>query len=333
MVYTFIVLAFIASLLITLWVRKVALKKSVLDIPNDRSSHSIPTPRGGGLAVAITWFLAITLYWALFSEMQSNLFFALLCGLPVAVFGLIDDIVNLSPKVRLLIQTASAAGALFFLRGFQQADFGLFVIEWPVLLSLVGVVATVWFINLFNFLDGIDGYIGAETIFIAIALYAFTGNWVLLILAAAVAGFLVWNWQPAKIFMGDVGSTLLGFNVAVFSIYFQNSNQLSILSLLMLSSLFWFDATLTLFRRFLNKEDLAKAHRNHAYQRIVQFGFSHQKTTLAAMLINSAILLMVFAGVVNKVFIPIGFIACLLLLFIFVKLIDKRKPFPYTNKH
>jgi Fuc2NAc and GlcNAc transferase len=251
--------------------------------------------------------------------------------LPVATFGLIDDVVSLSPKVRLFVQVVSASGALFFLGGLQRIDLGVYTIEWSAILSIIAVIAVVWFINLFNFLDGIDGYISTEVVFICVALFILTNNWLLLILVAAVAGFLVWNWPPAKIFMGDVGSTLLGFNVAIFSIYFQNTNQLSILNLLMLSSLFWFDATLTLLRRFLNKEDLSKAHRNHAYQRIVQYGFSHQKTVLFGLFVNVLFFGLALVGVYYKALVPLCFLLCLVVLFALTKLVDKRKPFPSSN--
>ena len=265
--------------------RSWAIRKAVLDHPNERSSHTIATPRGGGIALAISWFIGlIVLFWQ--NGIPSPLFFALLCGLPVSVIGLIDDMMTITPKIRLLIQLAAATAAIIFLGGMQQLDLGFMMISIPLVLSIAAVVGIVWFTNLFNFLDGIDGYISLEVIFIGLAVYFLFGAALPLLMAAATLGFLLWNWQPAKIFMGDVGSTLLGFSVAVLGIYYQNVNLVSIPVTLILTSVFWFDATVTLFRRMLNKESLHLAHRKHAYQRIVLSGFSHQRTVIWAFVLN-----------------------------------------------
>ncbi|MDP4275203.1 MAG: glycosyl transferase, partial [Bacteroidota bacterium] len=168
------------------------------------------------------------------------------------------------------------------------AEFFTFLPHIPALILSTSIawVAIVWCINLFNFLDGIDGYISTEVIFIGGAVFLLSGDQTSLLLASATLGFLFWNWQKARIFMGDVGSTLLGFTIAVFAIYHQNHFLLSIPVWLILTSVFWFDATVTLLRRIRNKEQLSVAHRKHAYQRIVQAGFSHQKTVLWALGLN-----------------------------------------------
>lgn len=310
----------------TYFVRKWARNRFILDLPNERSSHSIPTPLGGGIAIAIIWFLVITFLF-LRKEIDSALFLALLCGLPVSIIGLVDDIVSISPKIRLFVQVASASTALFFLGGLNSIDIGFGLLSVPFVLSILAVVGIVWFTNLFNFLDGIDGYISAEVIFIGLAYFLFFGIFPPVILATITAGFLVWNWQPAKIFIGDMGSTLLGFTIGVFAVYYQNINQSSIVIWLMLTSLFWFDATLTLFRRWRNHEQLFKAHKKHAYQRIIQSGFSHQKTVLYSLVINLLIMGLVWLSLVFPFMLLPLFGINIVYLYVVMRLVDKRFSF------
>jgi UDP-N-acetylmuramyl pentapeptide phosphotransferase/UDP-N-acetylglucosamine-1-phosphate transferase len=317
---------FLLSFALTFFVRKWAIRKAIIDLPNNRSSHSIPTPRGGGLAVAVTWFIGI-IFLFIFGKIELHFFIALLCGFPLSLIGFFDDILNLRPSVRFLVQFASAAAGLFFLGGLQKFDLGFFVINNYWILSIPALIGILWAINLFNFLDGIDGYISAEIIFIFGTIAIWHSDISAALLVFAVLGFLIWNWQPAKIFMGDVGSTLLGYNVALFAIYYQNTNQTSIIIWLILSSVFWFDATITLYRRWRNKENLSEAHRKHAYQRLVQSGFSHQKTVLFAFAINIIFTGLILTTIYNKVFLLPVLTLCLVILTIAIRLIDKRKKF------
>jgi UDP-N-acetylmuramyl pentapeptide phosphotransferase/UDP-N-acetylglucosamine-1-phosphate transferase len=328
-----IIIAFIAllsTLLLTYLVKVITIKRSILDIPNDRSSHTIPTPRGGGIAIAITWFSIIFVLF-IKTEIDPVLFYSLLCGIPIAIIGIVDDIFKISPKLRLIVQSFSAIVAVIILGGLQSIDLGFIQISTLYFFSFIAIIAVVWFTNLFNFLDGIDGYISSEVIIIGVASFLFFGTIPTLFLAAVTAGFLFWNWQPAKIFMGDVGSTFLGFSIAVFAIYYQNVNTSSIIIWLMFSSLFWFDATLTIFRRWRNHETLSDAHRKHAYQRIVQFGFSHQKTVVFSILINIIILGLAWFAIkfpnYSLLFLGLN-VFCL---FIIVKIVDIQLPFLKTN--
>ncbi|HUW04872.1 MAG TPA: glycosyltransferase family 4 protein [Williamwhitmania sp.] len=325
-IFVYCVVGLLVSVVLTYIVREWAVHKSILDHPNERSSHSIPTPRGGGVAIAATWFLAITFLFFR-GDIDSALFFALLCGVPISVIGLVDDVVTISAKFRLIVQVASAAMALVFLGGLQGINIGFVYLSLPILFSILAVIGIVWFTNLFNFLDGIDGYISAEVIFIGFAFFLLFERVPPALLATVTAGFLVWNWQPAKIFMGDVGSTLLGFTIGVFAVYYQNGGDSSILIWLMLTSLFWFDASLTLFRRWRNGETLSKAHKKHAYQRIVQSGFSHQKTVIYSLLINLSILGLVWLAIrypsYSLLFLGINIVY----LYVVMKIIDRRFPF------
>ncbi|OFX88798.1 MAG: glycosyl transferase [Bacteroidetes bacterium GWF2_33_16] len=304
---------------------RFAKKKAILDLPNDRSSHTIPTPRGGGIAIAITWFLSI-FFLFIKNEIDNSLFFALLCGIPISVIGLVDDVYTISPKVRLFVQITCGTIALYLLGGLKILDIGFNLISLPLLINILVIIGIVWFTNLFNFLDGIDGYISAEVIFIGLAFFALFGIIPPVLLAIVTAGFLVWNWQPAKIFMGDVGSTLLGFSIGIFAIYYQNNNDSSIIIWLMLTSIFWFDASLTLYRRWRKGETLSKAHKKHAYQRMVQSGWSHQRTVIWAQIINLPILGLVVLSTFFPMLILFAFIINILYLYIIIKIVDKKNP-------
>jgi len=319
-------LTFLFAFLLTFLVKVLAKKKSLLDIPNERSSHTMPTPRGGGLAIALTWFVGIT-YLNFNNNIPTNLYYALITGSIISVVSFIDDIYSLKSSPRFIIQCIAALIALYFIGGLQKIDFGFYVIENTYLLNTFAFFGIVWFINLFNFIDGIDGYAASETIFVSLSLFFFIGDSLLLLLAMAVLGFLPWNWDKAKIFMGDIGSTLLGFTICVLAIYYHNTGQFSIINSLVLTTLFWFDATYTLYKRFRNKEKLNQAHKKHAYQRIVQFGFSHQKTVLIGLFINLVLFIFVFASQSNKKFITLGLGFAILLIYLIYKYIDLKKPF------
>ena len=317
---------FIASVLITWIVRMLALRANVIDNPNERSSHTIPTPRGGGLAFVAIWFIGMTIEF-IANNVEQDLYFAMLSGLLIVAVGVVDDIRNVSAKMRLAIQILASAAALYFLGGFQRLDFGFYVFENVYILTPIALIGFVWFINLFNFLDGIDGYVGIETVFIFLFIAVMFQDVYALLLSVAVAGFLVWNWQPAKIFMGDVGSTLIGFNVAICMTYYSNHDQLSVFIFLIITSAFWFDATYTLIKRWRNKENLGEAHRKHAYQRVTQSGFSHQKTSLLLLLTNALLGIFAYLAYIYSEYLMLFLLASIILLSLIVKYIDRRKPF------
>jgi UDP-N-acetylmuramyl pentapeptide phosphotransferase/UDP-N-acetylglucosamine-1-phosphate transferase len=317
------------SFLLTFVIRKIAIQKNIIDTPNERSSHTSPTPRGGGLAIVISWYIGISILFFL-DMLNKQLYFALLSGAGLAIISIIDDVISLKPGIRLLIQTLSAISALYLLHGFEIHSIQQENIFVNIVIGFIAVVGIIWFINLFNFLDGIDAYASLEAIFLVLAIYFFVGSPVLLVLCAAILGFLFWNWPKAKIFMGDVGSTQLGFILVVLGIYYHNSHEFAFINWIMLSSLFWFDASYTLFRRWRNKENISQAHKKHAYQRIVQAGYSHLKTDIYAIVINLVILLLVYLSVTFPVFTLPSFFITILLLFFVTKRIDLI--FPFTQK-
>lgn len=324
MVFILIVIFLIGALL-TYFVRSLALRNKIMDVPNERSSHTVPTPRGGGVAIAILWYLGLVFFY-FENKIDESLFFALGSGIILSIVSFIDDMKNLSPKIRIAAHLVSAIFALYALGGARIIDLGFVQFENVYIISFLAIPFIIWFINLFNFLDGIDGYLGMEGVFVFLSLYVFTGNELLLVLVAVILGFLIWNWPlpKAKIFCGDVGSTLIGFNVAVFAIYFQNTNQISLFIPLILSSLFWFDATLTLFRRWKNREKLSEAHRKHSYQRMVRSGFSHAKTVYFAVGINLLLFLLAFLAFKWSSYIYLFSLFTVITLWAFVRKVDKR---------
>ncbi|WP_418179907.1 MraY family glycosyltransferase [Aliarcobacter lanthieri] len=300
------------------------IKKSFVASVNERSSHTIPTPHGGGIALAITWFIG--LFYLYFSnQIDLNLFYALLFGAVISIVSFFDDIYELSPKLRLLVQSIVAIGGLYFLGGFETLTFGIFDIQNPIFTNIFAFFLIIWFINLYNFLDGINGYAGSESVFLALAGFIlFSGNH-FLVLAVAVLGFLYWNWNKAKIFMGDVGSTLLGYNIAIFTIYYANQEPTNFWIWIILFGIYWFDATLTLIRRKLNKEKLSQAHKKHAYQRLTQSGWSHYKVTNYSIGLNLVLFSIVYF--ISNVF--IAFIISLIILGLSMKFVDNKKRFEY----
>jgi Fuc2NAc and GlcNAc transferase len=267
-----------------------ALRLRLLDHPNDRSSHAIPTPRGGGLGIVVASTGAILAGWAMgLIDGATGLVLALgMCAL--ALLGWIDDRTGLTARVRLPVQALVAAGTLVAFDGLPQLRLGTQVADLGASGYVLGTLGIVWSINLFNFMDGIDGLAGIEAVIVfavgaAITLAA--GNVSLgaiaLIVAAATAGFLAWNWPPAKIFMGDVGSAPLGYLVSAFALAAERSGTAPLLAFAVAGGVFIMDATLTLLRRLARRERLAEAHRNHAYQRLSRAWGSHRRVTLASL--------------------------------------------------
>jgi len=255
----------------------------LVDKPNARSSHSQPTPRGGGLAIVV----ALTASGLMTAQADAALCLPLLAALPIAAIGLLDDRFGLSALLRLAVQLLVAFGCVTAMGGTM--------IGLPEI--LVAAVAIAWASNLFNFMDGIDGIAGMEAMFISVVAGWFiwphdprfaTALWVV---AASSAGFVLWNWSPARIFMGDVGSAYLGFVLAAIA-YLAILNGLIALPVwIMLWALFIADTAVTLIRRLLRGERWWSAHRSHAYQHLSARVGSHARVTLIYAAMNVAIIL------------------------------------------
>jgi len=288
----FVAAAALLSWLLASRVRLYALDKLV-DIPNERSSHLLPTPRGGGLAIAITTIggiiLAAVLHWITW-----DLAIALAGGgAMIAAVGWIDDHRNLPALTRFAVQVAAASWAMYWLGGIPTLSIGVTTVPLGPLGTVLGMVGIVWAINLYNFVDGIDGLAAGEAIstgiiggLILLAMGHTGLAMVSLLIAAANVGFLPLNWAPAKLFMGDVGSGMLGYLFAALAIASENAHAMPMLMWVLLLGAFVFDATVTLCRRVANGERWYHAHHSHAYQRMVQAGRTHAQVSSTILLIN-----------------------------------------------
>ncbi|MBD2577188.1 glycosyltransferase family 4 protein [Oscillatoria sp. FACHB-1406] len=243
-----------------------------LDIPNDRSSHTRPTPRGGGLGFILAF--ALTAAFTHPNPLAVGLVLA-----PLALIGFLDDRGHVPASIRYLVQLLAAALAI--------AQFGTL----PLFAIPFIAIAFTAFINFYNFMDGLDGLV-ASTAALQLAFLAVTLNqplWWLLV--AALLGFLYWNWSPAKIFMGDVGSTVLGASIAIALL--NSPTPTHLWTALPITFPLIGDATYTLSRRLLKGENIFKAHRTHLYQRLQQSGWTHSQVAIAYLLVTGAIAVLI----------------------------------------
>ena len=315
--YYFVALP-VLSFLLTCAVRKLTKRADFVDIPNHRSSHSVPTPKGGGIAIMVTMLLAFAYAYRV-GHINSVYFWSLMCVIPVAAISLVDDAVSLSPKVRLVVQVASACLALLSIGGVTKIEFVIFKFTglWA---NVVCIVAIVWLTNLYNFMDGIDGYAGSEAVFVGLAAYYILNCLSGLIIALTVTGFLFLNWHKATIFMGDIGSASLGFVFAVLSVL--SAEREVFLVWPMMLALFWFDASLTLIRRVIKREKLSQAHKSHEYQKLLKLGYSHSQIVIMGMVVNLFTLVLLLCTPNHLLFYAL--LAECVVLTILVLLIDRR---------
>lgn len=276
------------SYVLTDLIRRYTLKKNIIDVPNNRSSHSIPTPRGGGISIVFTFLFAISFV----DSLPQDIFFALIgAGILIAAVGFWDDQGHIAARWRLLSHFIAAFVVLIFLGGppgFQVFDFNVDT-GWLGIVTVAFIL--VWVLNLYNFMDGIDGIAAAETIFVACvgALFSWLSgfeslSFVSLILAASTMGFLFLNWPPAKIFMGDVGSAFLGLIIGIIA-YASILKGLSVWLWVILLGVFLVDSGITLLRRILNGDKWYEAHCSHAYQHAAR-KWGHKRVTVATTMIN-----------------------------------------------
>ncbi len=295
MIVAVLLVAFAASALLTGLVRRYALSRAVLDIPNERSLHTVPTPRGGGIAiVVVVSFAHAACVVAGLLPLASGLAWGG-AALLLAALGWADDRRPLPARTRLCIQVVIALVALAVITGAAPAS-----ALWQAVAVVVGGVAFVWFVNLYNFMDGADGLaaiqatVAAGTLGMLAAIDGDTGvAAVALALAGASAGFLRWNRAPARIFLGDVGSYFLGGYLGLLACHLLARGD-AIWHWLILLAPFITDASLTLARRILAGERWWAAHRTHAYQQLVTAGWSHAR--LARAFLALCLLLMLLAA-------------------------------------
>ncbi|MEM7360983.1 MAG: glycosyltransferase family 4 protein [Pseudomonadota bacterium] len=298
-----LILLLLAVALLSAWLVGRLIKflnqHQIVDTANDRSLHQGSVPRGGGLVIATLLFLSL-IFMAIYTER-----YAVFSGLATSVFAWAtlswwDDQHDLSPRRRLLFQLSFAALILLafgYVTEIRISD--LSSIQLYGLGTVITFIGLMWFTNLYNFMDGMDGLAASQSVIAAITLAFWFWqagdphlSLVCLLLAASCYGFLWWNWQPAKIFMGDVGSITLGSFFGVMIIFANTRYQIPVISLVLLFGVFVFDASLTILRRILRREQFWLPHRSHYYQRLALCGFDHAK------IVTSMIILMVICSLI-----------------------------------
>lgn len=269
----------------TALVRRVTLRHQLLDCPNERSSHTRPTPTAAGVAIVVTFLAALMLTeWVGGGTGLGTAFLPLiLSAFTIAVLGLLDDLRGLSARSRLVVQIVAATG---FCVGFEPLRSlqlpGLGAIALGPLAYPLSVLWLVSLTNFYNFMDGIDGIAGGTGVlvsgFFAAAFIAAGGSAATpVLLGAACLGFLAHNYPPARIFMGDVGSGFLGFVLGALAIIGTHHWQLPTTAFALALAMFILDTSVTLLRRIARGEKWYAAHRSHYYQRLVQAGWTHHR--------------------------------------------------------
>jgi len=308
----FIIMTAIAYLGVEI-IRNWLMKRRVIDLPNERSSHSVPTPRGGGLVIVIITLAVALVSMFLSQNWKEGLVFVIVgCG--VAWIGWQDDVKSLSPKVRFLLQGLAAVATILGLGYFDSitipllGELHLGVIGIPItLLWIVGLI------NAYNFMDGIDGISGSVALTAAMGWMLFLGVngqfsnpifWIALAIAASNLGFLGHNWSPARIFMGDVASTFLGYCFAVLPLLLVNKVEDAFLLGVIVMWAYILDTLITFIRRLFKRERVFSAHRTHIYQRLVISGYQVPSISSLYLLLTSLGVVLAYAWIQGYTFAP-----------------------------
>lgn len=303
MIFLCIAIATGASIGSVIFVQRNSQMLGLMQHVNERSSHIVATPTGGGVGIFLGSLLG-TLTWLSFDtrgsdELTNSIAAVMFLASVIGLMGLWDDRRPLPAKLRLFVQFLAVGILVVFV-----SEFGIFGTSrnLPITLILIILltVSGVWWVNLFNFMDGIDGYAGTECMFLIVS--ALVLGWLqagtiwqsplfvmMLCFAASLFGFMLFNWPPARIFMGDVGSTFLGFLLFAVALLTIELGWLSVLQWLVLGSIFIMDASFTLFLRLLRGESITKAHKNHAYQ-ILSRRWGHKAVSLTLLAINIVVI-------------------------------------------
>lgn len=285
-------IVFLATFLLTAYMRHYALKRNIIDNPNDRSSHSVPTPRGGGVAIVVSYLAALSIL-MFYNVLALNTGLVLVgAGLVIALIGFLDDHGHINSMLRLFIHFLVAIGVVVSLGGF--AEVVVFkTVQLGFFANIIAVLFLVWLLNLYNFMDGINGIAGIEAITTALSMaliYLLVAPsldpQMLFLLAASAFGFLLWNFPNAKIFMGDACSGFLGLTLGIFALLALKHDVNLFCAWLICLGVFIVDATYTLVRRVLSGHKMYDAHRSHTYQIVSRKVKSHTRVTIAVLIVN-----------------------------------------------
>jgi Fuc2NAc and GlcNAc transferase len=284
---------FAAALLGTFLYGKLAARLGIVAVPNERSLHQYNVPRGGGIAIAVPFLCSMAILY-LRGQLRLRWFLMMFGGgVAIAVVGFIDDVIEVSAKVRITLHLALAALVIACLGGVPAVNLGFAIVHmgwWGLPLF---VLAVVWLINLYNFMDGVDGMAASGSVFIcssaACMLLAGKSSELAIpvaVLGAAAAGFLAFNWPPARLFMGDTGSAFQGYLFAVFVLVSFATGALSGWTWLILMGYFVGDTTTTMIIRALTVKRWWGTHRSHAYQNLARVWKNHRRMTSLVLAID-----------------------------------------------
>ncbi|HEY3589779.1 MAG TPA: glycosyltransferase family 4 protein [Buttiauxella sp.] len=291
------VIIFIFSFVLTWCIRIYALKNNVIDVPNQRSSHSVPTPRGGGGAIVVAFLIGMIVLNILGVVTFAQMLSLFIAGFVIAVVGFLDDHGHIAARWRLLMHFLAAAAGLFFLGQFPAIDIFGYQFSAGFAGMIFGLVYLAWMLNLYNFMDGINGLASMEAIFFALAscvvmVFAIPNAIetsqvaILSLLGCAALGFIFWNFPKAKIFMGDAGSGFLGITIGLIVLHVSLLDSKLFLAEVCLLGVFIVDATTTLLRRLIAGKKVYEAHASHTYQILARKYGSHKPVTMGAFIIN-----------------------------------------------
>jgi UDP-N-acetylmuramyl pentapeptide phosphotransferase/UDP-N-acetylglucosamine-1-phosphate transferase len=266
----------------TILVKKACFKYNILDIPNNRSSHVTPKALMGGIAIIVSFIIGYMLLYSQETQLNTNTIYILLPALAISLLGLFDDIYNLSAKIRFSLQLLLSITTILIINYRFNTSISVITIT----LSILAIIFLIGTTNIYNFMDGIDGIAAGSGIIYAI-FFAIAGNilnndlvfYTSILLIPAQLGFLIFNFPPAKIFMGDVGSTFLGYIYATLTILLAINNPLFILVGTGIMFPFLFDGAFTIIKRFIQGKNIFEAHRDHFYQKLIKDGWSHKKVS------------------------------------------------------
>jgi len=327
LILSFFLIVFSASL--TKLFIYLAQNYQLLDIPNERSMHSNPTVRGAGLIFISLSIIAMPFicYFTNTPLLAQSVFIASVTILASVSF--FDDLLNLSSKFRFLIHFCLAAIIVMFINP-NVVDLGWFSLSNKYMLFSFTVLTVVWAINHFNFMDGLDGFCAIQAIFLFTA-YAIFFNITdgivyqefCLVLISCLMGFLIFNFPPAKVFMGDVGSATLGFITISLALLAQNLYDIPLLYWFILNSIFLVDSSLTLIRRVAQGEKWYEPHKTHAYQRLKQSGIQTSTILIYQTICNSIFFLLLLYFHLNGLDTTKLFISVMTFLLVIYFLIQK----------
>lgn len=308
----------------------VAQDTLLMDKPNHRSMHSVPTVRGGGLIFIGLALISLPILNNLTESSFEEQYIFLPCTFFLAAVSFLDDLYHLSVKIRFFTQSGIALLIAIFMRP-AQLDLGIMIQSSFLIIPFI-FFAVIWAINHFNFMDGIDGFCAAQAIFLLSAYAVFFGindasfyQDFCFILIFSLIGFLFFNFPPARLFMGDVGSATLGLITFCIALIAQQKFNVPILYWFMLNGLFLFDASVTLIRRVLHKENWSVPHRKHAHQRLRQSGVKVSTILLGQLILNISFFIIVFCIQMHIAHFSLIVLQLGFMLFIYF-LIEKKSP-------